>query len=172
MTSPRHPQLMDPITDPEEYIASSIYWYPSIFPTRTDVLDHLFLCNGNGYEWNSDGEIRSVFAHLPVRDNTPLDYYDDEISKYEARGFDDIVEDLVKERSNLIRIQVEHRELARTYGPVRMTEMGKARTVTSRDLGWTLLGRRPAWGNPIWLPVIVEVEHLFRDILVEQGTLW
>lgn len=38
LTAPRHPQVMDPADDPEEFIRASIYWY--LFPTRTEVLDH------------------------------------------------------------------------------------------------------------------------------------
>lgn len=49
--APRHPQLMDP-ADPEELIAASIWWYPTLFGHRTAVLQHLLLCPGNGYEWS------------------------------------------------------------------------------------------------------------------------
>lgn len=40
----------------EKQIRQSLLLHPSIFPNRWAVLHHLFIVNGNGYEWQ-DGEL-------------------------------------------------------------------------------------------------------------------
>jgi hypothetical protein len=178
MTSiPLHPQLMDPITDPEYFIAASIYWHPLLFPNRTEVLDHTLLCNGNGYKWGDDGRIRSVFSHL--------DPGEDSLARYERDALEaggrDRYDDAAYYRDEAAKLQVirdDYQRLARTHGPVRVTEQipgsldRQRRMVTSRDLGWTLLGRVPEYVDPAWEAVLAEARQLFAPILIEQGALW
>jgi hypothetical protein len=175
MDAPRHSQLMDPAQDPEELIASSIYYHPLIFPTRTEVLDHLFLVNGNGYEWNDDGQLRSVFAHIDPRKDFP-DRYEDDIMFARMKGDTWRADYECRELAKLLAIRAWYQTRARTYGPVRLTYHGPdgitARTITSRDLPWTLLGRAPKNVHPAWRPVLEEARTLFADLLTEQGTLW
>lgn len=173
MNQPRHPQIMNPAADPEEFIASSVYWYPLIFPTRTEVLDHTFLCGANGYEWNEQGQICSVFAAIgPDR----LDSYEKEAQEAEAEGDEWLAAYCREERRVLQAIRDDYLRLARTYGPVRTTISypggPQQRTVTSRDLPWTLLGRAPGHVDAAWVPVLAEVRALFAPILIEQGQLW
>lgn len=40
-----------PITTVEATLRYMLVNYPSIFPTRGEALEHLFLVNGNGYDW-------------------------------------------------------------------------------------------------------------------------
>lgn len=42
----------------KDTIKSMIIMHPRLFPTKLSVYDHLFLTNGNGYEW-IDGELVS-----------------------------------------------------------------------------------------------------------------
>ena len=42
----------------KDTIKSMIITYPRIFPTKLSIYNHLFLTNGNGYEW-IDGELVS-----------------------------------------------------------------------------------------------------------------
>jgi hypothetical protein len=182
---------MDPVDDPEEFIAASIYWYPGIFPTRTEVLDHTLLCNGNGYEWGSDGKIRSVFAHIdPHQDDDciarELRDADAEEAKERQRGYQLPPEASFaawhrEQAAELQAVRDDYLRRARTYGPVRVREQVpgpgnadgyQARMITSWDLGWTLLGRAPAYVAPVWRPYLAEVRELFAPVLVEQGTLW
>lgn len=37
--------------NPDDTVRESLYYYPSIYKTRGDVLHHLFCVIGNGYEW-------------------------------------------------------------------------------------------------------------------------
>lgn len=168
---------MDPATDPEALIASSVYWYPLIFPTRTEVLDHLLLTNGNGYEWGADGSICSVFSHIKP-DYDRMDNYETEAREYEATGMPDMAAWRREERTRLLAIRADYRNLARTYGPVRTSEQipgtceRGARMVGSEELAhWTLLGRAPANVTPAWQRVIDETRLLFAPVLVEQGAL-
>jgi hypothetical protein len=178
---------MAPADDPEEFIAASVYWHPMIFPTRTEVLDHTFLCNGNGYEWGSDGKIHSVFAHVePDLNRDLVARYerdaDEEEARYRDRGLDvsySMTGHYRKQAAALRAIRADYLHLARTYGPVRVTEQDypdatgrRARMVTGRDLKWTLLGRAPAYVAPAWRPYLAEVRELFAPVLVEQGALW
>lgn len=175
---PMHPQLMDPITDPEEFIAASIYWYPLVCATRTEVLDHTLLCNGNGYEWGEDGRIRSVFSHIEPGEDWP-EKYEREALREEERG--DKLGMAAWHREEAAKLQVirdDYRRLARTYGPVRVTEQVpgyrdyQRRMVTSHDLEWTLLGRAPEYVDPAWEAILAEGRQLFAPILIEQGQLW
>jgi hypothetical protein len=181
MSEPRHPQLMDPAYDPEEFIASSIYWYPRLFPTRTEVLDHTFLCNCNGYDWSEDGKIRSVFSHFEPGEDFP-EKYERRAREEEARNSSISAETAAWEReeaAELMTVRSEYLRRARVYNPIRATEQDypdatrqRARMITSRDLPWTLLGRAPAYVDPRWKAVLEEVVRLFSPLLFEQGSLW
>lgn len=179
---------MDPASDPEELIASSIYWYPLIFPTRTEVLDHLMLTNGNGYEWTADGKIASVFADIEP-DCDRLDNYEAKARDYEAKAaakesgsdvYTWLAEQERIEHARLLAIRADWRNRARTYGPVRATEQGypdatqrQARMIGSDHLDrWTLLGTAPEYVDPAWQRIINETRLLFADVLMEQGRLF
>lgn len=163
--APRHPQLMDP-AEPEELIAASVWWDPALFPTRTDVLDHLLLCNGNGYAWDGDGQVRSVFAHIrPDYETLEAQY-----GQFQDRG-DAFRETAAGEREQLAEMQAIRREYldrARTYGPVRVTggwANAEPRAITPGEYGYTLLGRRPQRVHPRWQPAIAEARSLFAGLL-------
>lgn len=48
----------------DRFVKASIMRHPIIFPSRIEVLEHLFMTNGNGYEWNFEtGDIESAFNH-------------------------------------------------------------------------------------------------------------
>jgi hypothetical protein len=190
MKPPRDPQLMDPADDPEEFIAASIYHCPSIFPTRTEVLDHTMLTNGNGYEWSEDGKIRSVFAHIdPAGDEdsiaTLLRKADEEEAEERSLSYTLPPEASMaayyrKRAAELSAIRADYLHRARTYGPIQATEQcnpddgreRRARMITSHDLKWTLLGRAPEHVDPRWRAVIDETRQLFEPILIEQGELF
>ncbi len=178
---------MDPVDDPEEFIAASVWYHPLIFPTRTEVLDHTLLCNGNGYEWGADGKIRSVFAHIdPSGDEDTIARYEREAAEEEARSRKyELPEEhsmasyYRKQAAELKVIRAQYLQRARTYGPVRVREQVPgnadnypARVVTSRDLKWMLLGRAPQYVHPVWQPYLAEVRELFAPVLMEQGALW
>lgn len=170
---PRHTQLMAPIEDPEEYIRSDIYWYPRIFPSRTEVLEHLFLTNGNGYEWGDDGQIYSVFAGIaPDPREDSLVKLAEDIRKEDARGenYKWMADYLRNDLRELTAIREDYEHRAMTYGPVRTGP--RQRMITSWDLGWTLLGRAPANADPKWTPYMDEVREIFAPILMEQGELF
>lgn len=176
---PRHPQLMAPIEDPEEFIVSSIYWYPSIHPTRTEVLEHLLLTNGNGYEWGGNGQIYSVFAHIqPFPHEDTIVKREREAAEYEARGehWQWMVDHIRGDIRELTEVRADYRHRARTYGPIRtvdkMPDGPRHRMLTSWHLGWTLLGTAPVNADPKWQPYMDEVRELFAPILIEQGTLF
>jgi hypothetical protein len=189
VSAPRHPQLMDPVTDVELFIAASVYWYPLLFPTRTEVLDHTMLCGGNGYEWGDDGNLRSVFAHIEPDYGRLEDY----LSKAAEEDAKEARHDppLPAECSMAVWYREQHAELsatradylhrARTYGPVRASEqvpgegnghVRQARVITSRDLAWTLLGRMPENVTPAWRRIADETRELFAVVLTEQGQLF
>lgn len=157
MNEPVHPQLMDPVTDPEEFIASSIYWYPLLFPTRTEVLDHTLLSNGNGYRWGAGGNICSVFAHIEPDYDRSL--HEDEIAEYAGRASAagneherrfclDMLQYYQLEHDRLRAVRENCAYLARTYGPVRESDQHhgcpsgrETRMISAWQLSWTLLGQ-------------------------------
>ena len=181
---------MAPADDPEEFIRSSVYWYPLLFPNRTEVLDHMFLVNGNGFEWGDDGNLHSVFAHLePGEDciartlrEVDAEEARDKLRSYRVDPADSMAawlrEDAVKEQA----IRDDYLHLARTYGPPRVTEQVpgpgnghfyQARTISADYVQhWTLLGRVPQNVAPRWAAVLDEVRELFAPVFSEQGKLW
>lgn len=193
-TAPRHPQLMAPADDPEEFITASIYWYPLLFPTRTEVLDRTFLCDGNGYEWGADGKIHSVFAHIdPYQYPDTIARYEAEARRYEARAQEEtgksmresLLDWAADERAEGARLQAirdDYLHLARTYGPPRVREQvpgpGNAHLYQARTIAagyvdrWTLLGRAPEYVDPAWAVILSEVREMFAPLFTEQGTLW
>lgn len=56
------------VTDFEKWIIRCIKTYPSIFPNRWYVLNHIFCVIGNGYEWSEDG-------YLVTDNNRAEDYW-------------------------------------------------------------------------------------------------
>lgn len=54
----------------EATIQRSLFYYPTLFQNRTQVLHFLFYVIGNGHEWE-DGELVNIFAD---RDEHPLDH--------------------------------------------------------------------------------------------------
>jgi hypothetical protein len=151
--APRHPQLMDPVTDPEELILASVWWYPALFPNRTAVLQHLFLSAGNGYEWGADGQLRSVFARIEPDYRT--------LAEREARFShgDDLPELKAQERERTAGLQLI-RETARD----RAVTHGRVMASQGRDLAadqWNLLGRMPENASPAWRALAAEAEQVF-----------
>lgn len=48
-------QVITAATTLDQFVINSMLEYPSIFPSREDVLAHTFLVLGNAMEWNKDG---------------------------------------------------------------------------------------------------------------------
>lgn len=151
--APQHPQLMDP-AGPEELIEASIWWYPSLFPHRTAVLQHLLHCPGNGYEWDEDGQIRSVFAHLQP-DYSALA---ERLTRggHEPAGQPAVLEEWQRrdlDAASLVRATA--RDRAHVYGPVTVSSGRR----TSN--GWDLMSTRPQRVHPRWQGLLDEAGHLF-----------
>lgn len=158
--APRHPDLMDPAADPEELIESLIWWYPSLFPHRTAVLQSI-LRGGAGYEWGQDGQLRSVFAHMEP-DYSTLGERQDRFRSSDDPGKPDLLEDL--ERRDLERsaqVRATSRERARTRGPVVISR-------GYRDDDYYLLTHRPSYVQPRWQALLGEAEQVFAEALAVQ----
>ena len=52
--------MNDKLTKAEKTIVNSIRRYPTIYPNKDKVLNHMLLGNGTGYEWVS-GELKNYF---------------------------------------------------------------------------------------------------------------
>lgn len=55
-----------PLTDVDEFVRTAILSYPSLYPTRTDVLFDALCVPGNGYAWGEDGTLISDFEQPPL----------------------------------------------------------------------------------------------------------
>ncbi len=156
----RHPSLMDPAADPEELIESLIWWYPSLFPHRTAVLQSI-LRGGAGYEWGQDGQLRSVFAHVEP-DYSTLGERKDRFRSSDDPGKPDLLEDF--ERRDLERsaqVRATFRERARTRGSVVISR-------GYRDDDYYLLTHRPSYVQPRWQALLDEAEQVFAEALAVQ----
>lgn len=150
--APQHPQLMDP-ADPEELIVASIWWYPSLFAHRTAVLQHLLLHAGNGYEWTSGGQVRSVFAHLKPDYATLAERHDRLGPGGESPGLAAWRREAV---SAAARVRASARDRARAHGPVTVSRGGP---VTGD--AWCLMAARPAQVHPRWRALLGEAGAVF-----------
>lgn len=169
--APRHPQLMDPVEDPEKLIEASIWWYPTLFPHRTAVLQHLLLCAGNGYDWNDAGQICSVFAHLPPDYKTLEEHQArsagwvttmeqiDDPSDTMAAILRDEQQKLRKELEAEAQVRATATERTRTHGPVT-TSRGRS--------GWGLMAMRPEQVEPRWQALLDEAGHVFARAQAAQ----
>lgn len=63
---------------PDEVVRDGLWFYPSLFRTRGDVLHHVLCVIGSGYEWEG-GEVVSVYPEYP--DRTPLERFREEMAK-------------------------------------------------------------------------------------------
>jgi hypothetical protein len=151
--APRHPQLMDPAKDPEELIEASIWWYPSLYGNRTDVIQSLLLEAGNGYGWNDAGQICSVFAHIQPDYHTLAELqtrYDPDDPSGDFAAF--MRESRSRELQTHEQIRATAAERARTHG----------RVTTSRGRGgWGLMLMRPERVHPQWQAVLDEAGQMF-----------
>ena len=127
------------------------------------MLQHLLLHGGNGYVWSPDGQIRSVFAHLPP-DSTLAERQarpgGEAGRPAELRG---VIEDW--ERRDLeerTRVRATSRQRARTHG--RVTISAGSRTLDD----WGLLARRPRRVHPAWQVLLEEAERVFAAAWAEQ----
>lgn len=57
-------------------VRSLLLRYPSLFGTRWDVLSHLYLVIGNGYEW-SNGELVEVFRDERTDEQAAAEFFSD-----------------------------------------------------------------------------------------------
>jgi hypothetical protein len=151
---------MDPAA-PEELIEASIWWYPSLFGHRTAVLQHLLLCPGNGYEWSSDGQVRSVFAHLPPDYSTLAE----RAARFggEPGGEPPALGDLRRrdlEAAALVRATA--RDRARACGPVTISCGSRASD------SWGLMAARPERLDPRWQALLGEAGQVFARARVLQ----
>jgi hypothetical protein len=172
--APPSTQLMAPATDPEQFIASSIWWHPLIFPTRTDVLHHLLLIGGNGYEWGEDGNIWSVFSHIEPEYTTLESRYQDWQERAEKDPWLQAMADSEQaELARLLEIRAQYRERARTYGPTANWEKPDGKYsqhywYSQRSFThYTLLGTAPENVAPAWQAVLDEARLLFAVVLAQ-----
>lgn len=84
-------------------IKTCLMLYPSLFKSKFSVLNHLFLVNGNGYEWDS-GELVSTETNVPtieeaiVRElNDPFQY--ETMKPFIGLYMDDLLYDCVNMES-------------------------------------------------------------------------
>lgn len=65
----------------DQQIKSMMLTYPTLFRCRLAALKQLFMTNGNGYEWNAEGELVCIFD-APLKQE--MDYSDLEDRKQEV----------------------------------------------------------------------------------------
>lgn len=80
----------------EDNIRDSIYEYPSLFrakdysSSRLHVLNHLFLVNGNGYEWHTDGYLTD--GKKKERKTLPENYFNDELYEIQTNKAEELIQ--------------------------------------------------------------------------------
>lgn len=67
---------MTSMTELDSLVRQSILRHPSLFTTRWQVLEHLYLVIGNGYEW-SNGRLVSVFDDEKSEDECVAEFFRD-----------------------------------------------------------------------------------------------
>lgn len=68
--------MTKPLTKLDQHVKRSMLQYPTLYKTRTEVLVHLYLVLGNGYDWIK-GELRDKYAEREDRKRPLAMRYDD-----------------------------------------------------------------------------------------------
>lgn len=140
-------------TAPESTIRRCLWSYPTLFQSRTDVLRHLFLTIGGGYEWDG-GDLVSVFPE--DRDDKPSSevYVDPE-------RFPGTYDDLRAERDEEYRaVRSDIERAATTRGPLK-DKLGHH----SFSRGYSYLWNSPEDISPEWAEALAEARELFEPLI-------
>lgn len=158
--------------DPESTIRRCLWLYPTLFQSRTDVLIHLWLGVGNGFEWDErTGDLYSIFADR--EDKTSTEVYPTRDAAYgdiwtEARAERD------REYAN-VRRDIER--AATTLGPVR-DRMSRNTYSRTYSYLWNLPeNASAAWREAhaeavrVLQPLVDEVEGLVEKLAPRRAAL-
>ncbi|MGG2576117.1 hypothetical protein ACQYZY_28820 [Pseudomonas aeruginosa] len=63
------------LNEVDQHIKAMMLTYPTLFRSRFSALQHLFMSNGTGYEWNAEGKLACVFDthHRETMDYSDLE---------------------------------------------------------------------------------------------------
>jgi hypothetical protein len=94
----------------DRHIKTMMMTYPAIYPSRIAVLQHIFLVNGNGFDWGSDG--CPTMSSYGVPAVTAMDYSD--LHQRISTVKEDIARETLEPMSVLLNVRHArlHRELA------------------------------------------------------------
>lgn len=145
---------MNPV---DNFVRTRILTYPRLFPNRTAVLHHTLCVLGNGYEWDENGEVASVYFE-PVNlwnKETQLTQLDADmkarVENEEIRNM--LTEGLRKDIENLAQIVEEV--------DTRMYEMGEVSIYPQSN--YALLMNIPANVTPEWKEACEEMKVLAEE---------
>lgn len=80
----------------DQLVKESIIGYTVLFQTRWQVLRHIFLVNGNGYEWDMNGNLVHFSRNSEEKDDT--NYFVERIEKDPvATEFQEIMRDFIRD---------------------------------------------------------------------------
>lgn len=139
---------------PEAVIRRGLWYYPTLFQNRTDVLAHLFLSYGNGYEWY-DGELVAVMRD--DREDEPSDQVHDDGS---TPG---IFANLRANRdAEYAAVRRDLERAATTHGPLRdrLTSNRYSRT-------YSYLWNAPDDMTPAWRAIYEEAQRVLQPLVDE-----
>lgn len=68
-------------------VRQGMFNYPSIYPTKFDALEHMFAVNGNGYDWNSKGQLvcPRYRGQAPLKKEMDYSDLDERKTRYETQ---------------------------------------------------------------------------------------
>lgn len=162
--------------DPESTIRRCLWLYPTLFQSRTDVLVHLWLHYGNGFEW--DEETGDLYSIGDDRDDKPSEEVYPPSPRLEALDIDDGTARLRAERdAEYASVRRDIDQAARTHARPR-DRMSRGTYSRTYSYLWNL----PEYANPAWCaawheavlvlqPLVDEVEGLVERLAPRRAAL-
>lgn len=156
----------------DQHIKEMMLKHPLIFPTRLACLRRIFMVNGNGYEWDDQGCLRSWSQKNDTKElkmqYSDLDNRDDEQFKY---GYSDIAQfqSLCTEQERMLRkFREEHIDLFCQFNDI--DDNIKYSDLQYFSPEWSMFRDAP-YGNidPDWLNA---AEELIGKIKYAFNIIW
>lgn len=112
------------LNEVDQHIKAMMLNYPTLFRSRLSALQHLFMSNGTGYEWNSEGELACVFDthHRATMDYSDLEERQHEVDQELAKDAEGSIYRLYASRAAALKREFAVRKLIETDIDLYATE--------------------------------------------------
>ena len=88
-------------------VKNALLVYPSLFDEPADVMNHMFLVNGNGWDWSEDGRLVSIDHRTEYQPSEQIPLWNKK-AEFNAQNIDLIMQDLGRCPMNKVAFWLTH----------------------------------------------------------------